>query len=406
MTNLEEQAARVKKAQVFLSQAGIFQRNKALLAIADKLEANIDFILAANAEDLASSTKSNMQDRLRLTEEGIKGIAEATRQVAELPDPIGEIVKGWQRPNGLIITQKRVPIGTIGIIYEARPNVTIDAAILCLKSGNSVLLRGGSDAIHSNLALCAIMQVAIESVGLPKYSVDVVIDTSRETEIEMMQLNDYIDLLIPRGGASLIKSVVQNATIPVIETGSGVCHVYVDASADLDMAFNILLNAKCQRPSVCNSCETLVVHKSVAEEFLPRLLDQGIELRGDEGTQAIIHCIPATEEDFLTEYNDLILNIKLVDDLDEAIVHINHFGTHHSEAIITADYANSQKFLAQVDSAAVYVNASTRFTDGFEFGFGAEIGISTQKLHARGPMGLEALTTTKYQILGSGQIRH
>ena len=405
LNNLEEQAARVKASSRLLSQAGTQQRNAVLAAIADKLEANVDLILTANAKDLAASAKSYMLDRLTLSEQRILDMAAATRQLIELPDPIGQIIKGWERPNGLIINQKRVPIGTIGIIYEARPNVTVDAAALCIKSGNSVLLRGGSEAFHSNLILCQLMQEALESVGLPKYSLDLVANTSREAATEMMKLNDFLDLLIPRGGAGLIKSVVQNATVPVIETGSGICHTYVDASADLEMALKILINAKCQRPSVCNSCETLIVHEAVAPEFLPRLLDKGIELRGDKKAQQIIDCEVATDEDFATEYNDLILNIKVVTSLDEAIAHINHFSSHHSETIVTSDYANSQKFLAEVDSAAVYINASTRFTDGFEFGFGAEIGISTQKLHARGPMGLEALTTTKYQIFGSGQIR-
>ena len=405
--SIVEQAKAAKKASTILANTSITQRNAALLAIADSLEANLESILAANAKDMAASKKTAMRDRLMLNEQRILDMAQAARKLTALPDILGNVDQMWQRPNGLKIGQQRVPLGLVGIIYEARPNVTVDAAVLCLKSGNACLLRGGSDALHSNLELARLMKQALQTAGLPEACVEVVADPSRETATQMMKLNTYLDVLIPRGGAGLIKTVVENSTVPVIETGSGNCHVYIDEFADLEMGLDVLWNAKTQRPSVCNACESLVVHEKVAKEFLQMLAQKNstVELRGDERTQSIIDCTPATEEDFYTEYNDLILSIKIVDSIEEAIDHINTHSTKHSESIITKDYANSQKFLQEISSAAVYINASTRFTDGFEFGFGAEIGISTQKLHARGPMGLSALTTTKYIIYGNGQIR-
>lgn len=405
--SIVEQAKAAKKASTILANTSITQRNAALLAIADSLEANLESILAANAKDMAASKKTAMRDRLMLNEQRILDMAQAARKLTALPDILGNVDQMWQRPNGLKIGQQRVPLGLVGIIYEARPNVTVDAAVLCLKSGNACLLRGGSDALHSNLELARLMKQALQTAGLPEACVEVVADPSRETATQMMKLNTYLDVLIPRGGAGLIKTVVENSTVPVIETGSGNCHVYIDEFADLEMGLDVLWNAKTQRPSVCNACESLVVHEKVAKDFLQMLAQKNstVELRGDERTQSIIDCTPATEEDFYTEYNDLILSIKIVDSIEEAIEHINTHSTKHSESIITKDYANSQKFLQEISSAAVYINASTRFTDGFEFGFGAEIGISTQKLHARGPMGLSALTTTKYIIYGNGQIR-
>ncbi|MGM9887370.1 MAG: glutamate-5-semialdehyde dehydrogenase [Lactococcus sp.] len=405
--SIVEQAKAAKKASTILANTSITQRNAALLAISDSLEANLESILAANAKDMAASKKIAMRDRLMLNEQRISDMAQAARKLTALPDILGNVDQMWQRPNGLKIGQQRVPLGLVGIIYEARPNVTVDAAVLCLKSGNACLLRGGSDALHSNLELARLMKQALQTAGLPEACVAVVADPSRETATQMMKLNTYLDVLIPRGGAGLIKTVVENSTVPVIETGSGNCHVYIDEFADLEMGLDVLWNAKTQRPSVCNACESLVVHEKVAKEFLQMLAQKNstVELRGDERTQSIIDCTPATEEDFYTEYNDLILSIKIVDSIEEAIDHINTHSTKHSESIITKYYANSQKFLQEISSAAVYINASTRFTDGFEFGFGAEIGISTQKLHARGPMGLSALTTTKYIIYGNGQIR-
>lgn len=390
-----------------MANTSITQRNAALLAIADSLEANLESILNANAKDLTASKKPAMRDRLLLNEQRILDMAQAARKLTALPDILGNVDQMWQRPNGLKIGQQRVPLGLVGIIYEARPNVTVDAAVLCLKSGNACLLRGGSDALHSNFELARLMKQALQTAGLPEACVEVVADPSRETATQMMKLNTYLDVLIPRGGAGLIETVVENSTIPVIETGSGNCHVYIDEFADLEMGLDVLWNAKTQRPSVCNACESLVVHEKVSKDFLQMLAQKNstVELRGDERTQAIIDCTPATEEDFYTEYNDLILSIKIVNSIEEAIDHINTHSTKHSESIITKDYANSQKFLQEISSAAVYINASTRFTDGFEFGFGAEIGISTQKLHARGPMGLSALTTTQYIIYGNGQIR-
>lgn len=413
MSQLKEQALRAKEASYQLSLAGVSQKNQALLNIAEELIKNKDYILSENAKDLEKAeengVKATMVDRLRLTEQRIYDMAEGVRQVVALQDPVGEVINMTERPNGLIIGKKRVPLGLIGIIYEARPNVTVDAVCLTLKTGNATLLRGGKEALHSNLALTKVMQNAIVKAGLPKSTVELLSDTDRETAREMMRLNGIVDVLIPRGGAGLIKTVVETATVPVIETGTGNCHTYVDDSADLDMALSILVNAKTQRPSVCNACESLLVSKSVAKEFLPMaqkaLEEKGVEIRGCEKTRKIISVNEATEEDFYTEYNDFIISVKVVSGIEEAISHINTHNTKHSECIVTRDYENSQRFLKSVDAAAVYVNASTRFTDGFEFGYGAEIGISTQKLHARGPMGLEALTTVKYIIYGNGQIR-
>jgi glutamate-5-semialdehyde dehydrogenase len=412
---LEEIGAKALEASRILANAGTAAKNRALLGIAKALTDSQEEILAANEKDIkaarASGMKDSLIDRLSLSAQRIKGISDGVAMVAALDDPVGKIDAGWQRPNGLKIQKVRVPLGVIGIIYEARPNVTADAAALCLKSGNACILRGGHEAIFSNLAIARVMRAAIKAAGLPEDCVTVLEDTTHETAAKMMRLNEYIDVLIPRGSKRLIRSVVENATVPVIETGAGNCHVYVDESADIDMAAKIILNAKAQRPSVCNAAETLLVHKNIAKDFLPKakqLLDtKNVEIHGDETVRKILgDCvIPATETDWETEYLDYILAVKTVDSIDEAIAHINKYGTRHSESIVTESYKNSQKFLQEVDAAAVYVNASTRFTDGNEFGFGAEIGISTQKLHARGPMGLNELTTQKYQIFGCGQIR-
>jgi len=411
MQHIMEQAKAAKKASYALGSMGESQKNAILQAMADALEASADTILTANSLDVETArtkgTASAMIDRLSLTQKRVAGMAQGLRDVAALRDPVGEVLHGSVRPNGLAISKQRVPLGVIGIIYEARPNVTSDAAGLCIKTGNAVVLRGGSDAIHSNQAIVDVMTKAATAAGLPEGALQLIADTSREAAAYMMGLNGLIDVLIPRGGAGLIQSVVKNATIPVIETGVGNCHVYVDASADLDMGVAIIHNAKTSRPSVCNAAETLLVHAEVASAFLPMMAERlsNVELRGCARTQAIIPCKPATEEDYYTEFLDYILAIKVVDSTDEAIDHINTYGTRHSESIVTKDYAGAERFLAQVDAAAVYVNASSRFTDGGEFGFGAEIGISTQKLHARGPMGLEELTTYKYIIRGHGQIR-
>ena len=389
-------------------------KNACLLTVARNLIDHTDMILEANEKDIANGKANQMPDslldRLRLTPERIEGIAEGVRQVAMLEDPIGEVLSMKERPNGLMIGKKRVPLGVIGIIYESRPNVTVDAFSLCFKTSNAVILRGGSDAIHSNIALVAIIKESLEEMHVTSDAIFLLEDTSRETATKLMRLNEYIDVLIPRGGAGLIRSVVQNATVPVIETGTGNCHVYIDASADPAMAVNIVKNAKLQRIGVCNACESLVVHKDIADTVMPMLIamlkENQCEIRGDEQTQQYDReVVPAAENDYATEYLDKIISAKVVNSIDEAIEHINRNSTGHSEAIVTKDYENAQRFLNEIDSAAVYVNASTRFTDGFEFGFGAEIGISTQKLHARGPMGLEALTTTKYIIYGNGQVR-
>ncbi|HIT59889.1 MAG TPA: glutamate-5-semialdehyde dehydrogenase [Candidatus Fimousia stercorigallinarum] len=403
-----------KKAAVLLGKAGIEEKNQALLAVADALEAKAEYLIEENQKDIEHAKQNQMSealiDRLALNETRVAGMAEGIRQVVSLEDPIGTVSNMKKRPNGLLIGTKRVPIGVIGIIYESRPNVTADAFSLTFKTGNAVILRGGSDAIHSNTAITNVIRQTLEQCGVTPDAIQLVTDTSRETATKMMQMNGYIDVLIPRGGAGLIRSVVQNATVPVIETGTGNCHVYVDQYADLSMAVKIVDNAKTQRLGTCNTCESLVVHKEIAEKAVPAIVSalkaKDIEIRGDERSMQLdSYIIPATEEDWGTEYLDRIISLKIVDDIDEAIAHINRYNTKHSEAIVTQNYHNAQKFLDEIDAAAVYVNASTRFTDGFEFGFGAEIGISTQKIHARGPMGLEALTTTKYIIYGDGQIR-
>ncbi len=404
-----------KQASRTLSVASTAEKNAALMGIARALTSHTDEILAENARDMQAAAENGMskamQDRLRLTKERIQGIADGVLQIVELSDPIGEIESGAVRPNGLEIQKVRVPLGVIGIIFESRPNVTVDAAALCLKAGNAVILRGGKEAIHSNIALCAVMQKAIHEAGLDPNCVQLVEDTSRETSAQMMKLNEYLDVLIPRGGAGLIQAVVNTATVPVIQTGVGNCHVYVDRSADLAMAAKIVNNAKTSRPSVCNAEESLLCHREVAEEFLPmvkKLLDESnVKLLGCPETIRILgdSVLPATDEDYATEFLDYTLSVKVVDSLDEAVAHIARFGTGHSEAIITNDWTAARRFEREVDAAAVYVNASTRFTDGGEFGFGAEIGISTQKLHARGPMGLKELTSTKYIVHGDGQIR-
>lgn len=390
------------------------EKNRALAACAASLTAHAEELLAANAEDVAAACEKGLSeslvDRLRLTEERIRSMAEGIVQVCGLPDPVGEVMSESVRPNGLKITQVRVPIGVIGIIYESRPNVTADAFALCLKTGNAVILRGGSDALRSNLAICRVLQQALLEAGLPEHSIQVLTDTSRETAREFMQLREFVDLLIPRGGAGLIRTVVENSTIPVIETGTGNCHVYVDEFADEEMALSIIENAKTQRLGVCNACESLVVHQAIAASFLPklaaRLTVKRVELRGDaESRQVVPSMSSATEEDFAAEYLDRILSVKVVNSLSEAISHINRYHTRHSDCIVTENAEHAKRFLREIDSAAVYVNASTRFTDGYEFGFGAEIGISTQKLHTRGPMGLIALTSYKYLIEGNGQIR-
>ena len=402
------------EAEIVLRNLDTAKKNQVLEAVADSLVADSKAVLTANAIDVENGRKNQMPeglvDRLMLTEARIASMAEGLRQVAALEDPVGEVTGMKKRPNGLLIGQKRVPLGVIGIIYEARPNVTADAFALCFKTGNVVILKGGSDAIHSNTAIVDCIRRTLDENGITKDAIQLISDTSRETAGEFMKMNEYVDVLIPRGGKGLIKAVVNNSTIPVIETGTGNCHIYVDESADLQMAADIVMNAKTQRVGVCNACESLLVHEKVKDAFLPvlaeRLRTKNVEMRADEEAKALIpDAVTATEEDWGTEYLDYILSIKVVGSADEAIRHINRYNTGHSEAIITRDYNNAQKFLDEVDAAAVYVNASTRFTDGFEFGFGAEIGISTQKLHARGPMGLLALTSTKYIIYGNGQIR-
>lgn len=371
-------------------------------------------ILSANQDDVIKATAAGMSqglvDRLELTPKRIEDMAQGLLAVAALEDPVGEVLSMKMRPNGLTIGQKRVPLGVVGIIYEARPNVTADAFGLCFKSGNAVILKGGSDALESNKAIVKWLRTGLSRAGLPEDVLQLITDTDREKTKEFMRLREYVDVLIPRGGAGLIKSVVDNSTIPMIETGTGNCHIFVDESADFDMALDIIFNAKTQRIGVCNACESLLVHRAVAGRFLPllnqRLLTKSVEIRADEEACEIVKdFVPAKEDDWGTEYLDYIVSLKLVDSIEEAITHINRYNTKHSEAIITSDYNNAQKFLNEIDAAAVYVNASTRFTDGYEFGFGAEIGISTQKLHARGPMGLKELTTTKYIIYGNGQIR-
>jgi glutamate-5-semialdehyde dehydrogenase len=414
MLSIYELGRRAKEASYDLSIAETTEKNKALQLMAKALIENKKSILEANEIDIKiakeKGTKEAMIDRLKLNEERIEGMAKGILDIISLEDPVGEVIEMWKRPNGIQIGKRRVPIGVIGIIYEARPNVTSDAAALCVKTGNSVILKGGSDAINSNKAVVKALANAVEESGLPLHSIQLVEDTSREAANDMMRLNEYIDVLIPRGGAGLIKAVVNNATVPVIETGTGNCHVYIDETAEFEMAKNIIINAKVSRPSVCNAAEKLLIHEDLVESYLPKIVEElksySVEIRGDKKVLNLIADAKlATEEDWYTEYLDYIIGIKVVSNVNEAISHINKYGTGHSEAIVTESYKNSQKFLNKVNAAAVYVNASTRFTDGGEFGFGAEIGISTQKLHARGPMGLKELTTIKYIIYGNGQIR-
>lgn len=414
MSNLVEMGKKAKAAAVVLATLPTPRKNKALLASADALLAAKEEILAANKADVDAALENGIKgafiDRLTLTEARLGDMADGLRQVAKLDDPVGEVLSMKTLDNGLVVGQKRVPMGVIGIIFEARPNVTADAFGLCLKAGSAVILRGGKEAFRTNQATIKALRSALAAEGFPEDCVQMVPDTSRETANEMMRLNGYLDVLIPRGGAGLINSVVQNSTVPVIQTGVGNCHVYVDESADLEKAARIVINAKTQRPGVCNACESLLVHEKIAETFLPEigkaLQQKKVEIRGDEATQKLVDgSVAATEEDWGTEYADFIISARVVKDMDEAIDHIRKYSTGHSEAIVTENYTNAQRFLNEVDAAAVYVNASTRFTDGGQFGFGAEIGISTQKLHARGPMGLKELTTTKYIIYGDGQIR-
>ncbi|MBR6243061.1 MAG: glutamate-5-semialdehyde dehydrogenase [Ruminococcus sp.] len=415
MSYTEELGIKAKAAEPAIASASTKMKNDALTAISSALREKAALIIAENAKDLAAAKENGiseaMQDRLRLDEKRIEGMAKGVDELIAMNDPVGQIISGSSRPNGLRIAKTRVPLGVIGIIFESRPNVTVDAAALCLKAGNAVILKGGKEAINSNICLGNIMRDAIVSAGLPADVIQVVDNTSRETTTALMKLNGYIDVLIPRGSARLIQAVVQNATVPVIETGAGNCHVYVDASADLDMAVNITDNAKTQRPSVCNAIESLLVHKDIAEKFLPMIAERfkshNVKIYGCDRTIEILGSgiEKAGETEYATEFNDYIIAVKVVDDIDEAIAHIRKYSTKHSECIVTKSLENAEKFQREVDAAAVYVNASTRFTDGGEFGYGAEIGISTQKLHARGPMGLSELTTIKYLINGNGQIR-
>lgn len=409
-----EQGKKAKQTLTFMSQVTTEQKNNALGIIADMLEENIEKIVSANNVDIENGRQNGLNDglidRLMLNADRIKAMADGSRQVASLPDPCGRVLSEYKKDNGLLIKKITVSLGVIGIIFEARPNVTVDAVALCLKSGNAVILRGGKEAINSNTALADIMREALVKAGFPQDVIQLVGDTSRQSSNDMMHMNEYLDCLIPRGGKGLIKAVVENSTVPVIETGSGNCHIYVDESADINMAANIIFNAKTQRISVCNACESLVINSKIIDKALPviakKLKEKDVEIRGDERAQkACSLVVPATDEDFATEYLDYIISVKTVDTVDEAIAHINANSTGHSEAIITENKENAEKFLKCIDSSSVYVNASTRFTDGAEFGLGAEIGISTQKLHARGPMGLEQLTSTKYLIYGDGQVR-
>lgn len=414
---LEELCRKAKETKQEVGILSTSRKNQVLCTVADKLWEKRQYIIEQNHIDMENGRKNNMPegllDRLLLTEDRIGAMGEGLREVAALEDPIGEVLSMKKRPNGLMIGQKRVPLGVIGIIYESRPNVTSDAFGLCFKTGNVVILRGGKDSIYSNEAIVKVIRKALKECGVAETAISLIEDTSHETAAEFMKMNRYVDVLIPRGGAGLIRTVVENSTIPVIETGTGNCHIFVDESADFTMACDIIFNAKTQRIGVCNACESLLVHKNIVDSFIPviekRLAEKQVEIRGDESIlKASVkdaNVIPATEEDWGREYLDYKISAKSVDSIDEAIAHINHYNTGHSEAIITKDYTNAERFLNEVDAAAVYVNASTRFTDGFEFGFGAEIGISTQKLHARGPMGLLALTSSKYIIYGNGQIR-
>lgn len=414
METLTQMGINAKEASAQLAVTGVNERNAAIKAAAQALLDSRERIKDANQKDIDEAKKNNMKaallDRLTLTDARIDGMAEGLFQIVQLNDPIGEIESMKQRPNGLMIGKKRVPLGVVAIIYESRPNVTADAFGLTLKSGNAVILRGGSDAINSNKAIVSVLSESLKKSGINPCAVQLITDTDRALVTELMHMNEYVDVIIPRGGAGLIQNVVNNSTVPVIETGTGNCHIYVDETADFDMAKNIIFNAKTQRIGVCNACESLVIHKDIAKEFIPQLVDclqqKSVEVRGDECALAADNrVVAATEEDWGTEYLDYIISLKTVSSIDEAVAHINKYNTGHSEAIITQNYAHAQQFLNEIDAAAVYVNASTRFTDGFEFGFGAEIGISTQKIHARGPMGLDALTTIKYVIYGNGQIR-
>ncbi|MBQ7107904.1 MAG: glutamate-5-semialdehyde dehydrogenase [Clostridia bacterium] len=410
---MEQLGVAAKKAAAVLATVSASKKNELLLLAADMLIENKDFLIAQNERDIENALNSGLSaaliDRLRLTEQRICDMATGLREIAGETDPVGETVEGITRPNGIRISKVRVPLGVVGIIYEARPNVTADAFGICLKSGNAVILRGGKEAIFSNLAIMKVLKEAVSKAGLPEGTVDLVEDTTRASSTELMKLK-YLDLLIPRGGAALIRATVENATVPVIETGVGNCHAFVDETADISMAVNIVENAKCQRPSVCNALETLLVHKNIAEKALPKineaLLKHNTEVRGCNKTCAILkNAIPATEEDFKTEFLDYVLAVKVVDSLDDAMEHIRSYSTGHSECIITENYTNAERFVNELDSAALYVNASTRFTDGGQFGMGAEIGISTGKLHARGPMGIKDLTTVKFIVRGNGQIR-
>lgn len=414
MSYVEELGRKAKAAESFIAAASTMQKNNALSAISKALTENAALIISENSKDLEAAAQNGMsaamQDRLRLDEKRIAGIAKSVDELVALNDPVGEIISGTIRPNGLQIVKTRVPLGVIGIIFESRPNVTVDAAALCLKAGNAVILKGGKEAVSSNKCLGDIMRKAVETAGLPADIIQVVADTSRETTAELMRLNSCLDVLIPRGGAGLIQAVVNQATVPVIETGTGNCHIFVDASADLEMAVNITDNSKTSRPSVCNAAESLLVHKDCAEKFLPmiaeRFREHNVKIYGCSRTAAILGSIePASENEYGREFLDYAISVKVVDSIDEAIAHIRRFGTKHSECIVTKSLDSARKFQHEVDAAAVYVNASTRFTDGGEFGLGAEIGISTQKLHARGPMGLNELTTIKYLVNGDGQIR-
>lgn len=414
MTALEQLGRQAKQAERFLRTASTACKDRGLSEIADALVENSAAILDANALDIANGEQAGMSpallDRLRLNETRIAGMAQGVREIIALADPVGRVLAGGNRPNGLQIVKVAVPLGVVAVIFEARPNVTADAAALCLKSGNAVILRGGKEAIHSNRAIAGVMRRALEKAGLPQDCIQLVEDTSRESANALMRMNAYVDVLIPRGGGGLIRAVVENATVPVIETGVGNCHIYVDQAADIEMAAEIVWNAKTSRPSVCNACESLLVHRGIAKQALPaikrKLDEKNVILRGDDEAQAILPGIEAAQEaDWGMEYLDYILSVKVVGGLEEAIAHISRYGSGHSECIVTQDYGAAERFLNEVDAAAVYVNASTRFTDGGEFGFGAEIGISTQKLHARGPLGLNELTSMKYKIYGAGQIR-
>ncbi|MBQ7956150.1 MAG: glutamate-5-semialdehyde dehydrogenase [Lachnospiraceae bacterium] len=414
MLNLNQMGENAVCAKYELQKLSTKEKNEALERAAKALIAESENILKENAKDIAAGEANGMHtgllDRLRLTKERIEAMAEGLMQITKLPDPVGEVLETFERPNGLLVKKRRVPLGVIGIIYESRPNVTADAFGLCFKTGNAVILKGGSDAIHSNLEITRVLRGALKECGIAEDALQIISDTDRAVTSAFMKLNQYVDVLIPRGGAGLIRAVVENSTIPVIETGTGNCHIFVDETANLTMATDIIINAKTQRIGVCNACESLLIHENIKDEFLPALAgalrDKNVEMRGDEKVcELILDCIPATEEDYGREYLDYIVSMKTVGSVEEAIAHINKYNTKHSEAIITENKDNAEKFMNEVDASCVYVNASTRFTDGFEFGFGAEIGISTQKLHARGPMGLRELTSYKYTIEGNGQIR-